>query len=213
MPEFRVEHRPFAGLRSVIRLRGNRAEAQVSDLFSNAPPLVMEAIAEILLARLFRRQASREAREYYIAWTLTPAVRNRVDEVRRARGHKRLLPAKGRHFDLQSTFERLNQRFFEGCLSVARIGWSPTRSRTLLGHYDAAHRTITISRWFDSTSVPRYLLEYLVYHEMLHIKYPVEHNGHRRVVHTRAFVEAEKKFPLYEQAHKRLDKMAGREAW
>ncbi len=213
MPEFRVEHRAFAGLRSTIRLRGHRAEAEVSDLLADAPPVVIEAAAEILLARLFRRSPSREARECYAEWSLSPAVRGRVHEVRRARGRKRLLPARGRYFDLQSIFDQLNQRFFGGTLSPARIGWSPVRSRTLLGHYDAAHHTITISRRFDSASVPRYLLDYLVYHEMLHIKYPEERNGHRRVVHTRAFLEAEKRFPPFEEARKRLDTMSGAEVW
>jgi hypothetical protein len=48
------------------------------------------------------------------------------------------------------------------------------------------------------------LVEYLMFHEMLHIRYPVEREGHRRVVHPRGFREAEKKFPRYEQARRRL---------
>ncbi len=204
MPRFEIEYRAFAGLRSTVRLRGNRAVVHMSDLLADAAPLVIEAVAEILLARLFQRRVSREACECYLAWNMSPAVRSRVDEARRTRGRKRLLPAQGRHFDLQSIFNQLNQRFFRGQLTVVRIGWSPTRSRTVLGHHDSSHRTITISRWFDSASVPSFLVEYLVYHEMLHIKYPTERDGHRRVVHSRVFREAEKQFPRYDEACKQL---------
>jgi hypothetical protein len=209
LPEFQVEYRPFAGLRAGIRLWPERAVVRMSDLLADAAPAVIEALAEILLARLFRCQASPEARELYLAWKMTAATRCRVEEARRARGRKRFLPAQGRKFDLESIFNELNQSYFQGQLAVTRIGWSSARSRTLLGHHDPGHGTITISRWFDSESVPRYVVEYLVYHEMLHIQYPAERNGHRRVVHSPAFREAERKFPLYEEACKRLRKMAG----
>jgi predicted metal-dependent hydrolase len=48
------------------------------------------------------------------------------------------------------------------------------------------------------------LVEYLMFHEMLHMRYPVERVGHRRVVHSRAFRQAEKRFPHYERARRRL---------
>jgi hypothetical protein len=203
-PDFRVEYRPFASLRSSVRLRDNCALVHISDVLTAAPPLVLEALAEILLAQLFRRRPSREARACYLAYIFSPAVRCRIDEARRRRGRKRILSPRGRHFDLEEIFQKLNRRYFGGKLRLRRLGWSPKRSRTLLGHYDSAHRTITISRALDSPRVPRYLVEYLVFHEMLHIRYPVEREGYRRVVHPRQFREAEKKFPRYEQARRRL---------
>ena len=61
----------------------------------------------------------------------------------------------------------------------------------------------------DSPSVPRYLVEYVVYHEMLHIKFPVERRGQRRIVHSREFRDAEKKFPQYEAACRKLKNLCG----
>jgi hypothetical protein len=180
----------------------------ISDLLAEAPPLVLEALAEILLAQLFRRRPSREARACYLAYIFNPAVRRRIDEARRRRGRKRILSPRGRHFDLEEIFQKLNRRYFEGELRLLRLGWSAQRSRTLLGHYDSAHRTITISRVLDSPQVPRYLVEYLMFHEMLHIRYPVERDGHRRVVHSRQFREAEKKFPHYERVRHRLHQLS-----
>jgi hypothetical protein len=207
--EFRAAFRPFAGLRSTISLRDGTLDAQFSDLLADAPPLVLEALAEILLCRLFRRRPSREARECYAAYSMRPRFRERVDEARRQRGSKRLRPAQGCFYDLESIFARLNQTYFNGEISIARIGWSPLRSKTVLGHYDAAHRTITISRWLDRPSVPAYLLDYVVYHEMLHVRYPVGRNGHRRIVHSPAFRAAERQFPYYERAEQRLKQLSG----
>jgi len=208
-PDFTVEYHAFAGLRSTIRLRGGQVRVRISDLLASAPPLVLEALAEILLAQLFRRRPSREARECYLAYVFGPGMRRRVDEVRRERGAKRLLPPRGHCYDLNEIFSELNQKFFHDGLPPPRLGWSPKRSRTVLGHYDSAHGTITVSRRLDSPSIPRYLVEYLVFHEMLHMRFPTERQGARRVVHSPAFREAEKEFPKLEQARRRLKLICG----
>ena len=201
---------PFAGLRSTITLRDGVVKARVSDVLAEASPLVLEALAEILLARMFRRRPSREAHECYLAYTLRAPIRQRIDSVRRERGSKRLLPARGRCYDLEEIFHQLNQRFFSGEIPVPRIGWSYHRARTHLGHYDSGHAAISVSRKLDSPETPRYLVEYIVYHEMLHIRFPVDRNGHRRVVHSKEFREAEKQFPKYAQACRLLKRLPSR---
>ena len=65
----------------------------------------------------------------------------------------------------------------------------------MLGHFDPSHNAIVISRIFDEPHMPELALAYVMFHEMLHLRYPVDHNGVRRRVHTREFREAEKKFP------------------
>ena len=203
-PRLRVEYRPFAGMRSTIRLRKDQLEVCLSDVLDDAPPLVLEALAEILLCKVYRRRASREARECYLAYILRPGVRHRIDQVRRQRGTKRLLPPRGRWHNLEEIFGRLNQQFFKGDLSATRLGWSLRKSRSTLGHYDAGHGMIVINRALDSPQAPVHLVEYLMFHEMLHMRFPVERNGHRRVVHSREFRNAEREFPQYEEARKSL---------
>lgn len=209
-PDFHIEYRPFSSLRSNIALRGNRARVHISDLLAEAPTIVLEALAEILLTQLFRRRASVEARECYMAYVFDPAVRRRIEEVRRSRARVRLLPARGRHFDLEEIFARLNRQFFNGELPSCRIGWSTRSSRTVLGRYDPAHHTITISKALDSETIPLEIVEYLVFHEMLHIRIPLERCGPRRVIHSRAFHEAEKAFPNYVRVRERLKKIFSR---
>lgn len=204
VPVFEATFRPFAGLRSSIHLRNQVARVNISDVLEPAPSLVLEALAEILLAPLFRRRASREARECYMAYVFKPAVRRRIESARRRRGFKRLLPPRGKRFDLEKIFADLNKRHFAGQIPALRLGWTPRRSRTVLGHYDSAHRTISISRWLDSPGLPKFLVEYVVFHEMLHARYPVARRGHLRVVHSAAFRAAEKTFPKYAEARRHL---------
>jgi hypothetical protein len=217
-PLFQASFHPFAGLRSTIRVKSaNTVQVRVADLLAEARPLVIEALAEILLTRLYHSRTSREACDCYQAWAHSPGVLRRIDEVRRDRGRKLLLPPRGRRFDLKEIFADLNRRFFASEIDGIRIGWSPNRSRTLLGHYDSSHRTITITRWLDSPGVPRYVVEYLVFHEMLHVRIPVEHRNHRRVVHSAEFMAAERAFPDYARAARWLRigrrRRAGEAAW
>ena len=57
---------------------------------------------------------------------------------------------------------------------------------------------------FDDPRVPSYALEYIVYHEMLHLKHPVRLRGSRRCVHPPQFQAEEKLFPELERAKRFL---------
>jgi predicted metal-dependent hydrolase len=74
----------------------------------------------------------------------------------------------------------------------------------MLGHFDPSHNAIVISRVFDQPGVPLLALEYVLFHEMLHLRFPVNHAGARRRVHSREFREAEKKFPRFQEAKEML---------
>ena len=85
-------------------------------------------------------------------------------------------------------------------LGRPELTWSEHLARRSLGHYDAAHNTIVVSRVFDRPSSPRYAIEYLLYHEMLHLKHPVRMRGLRRCVHSREFKADEAQFPQLAEA-------------
>ncbi len=204
VPRFRVAFRPFAGLRSSIALRDGRADVRLADVLKDAPPLVVEALAEILLARAHGRRPSREARECYLAHVSKPEIRRRIHRARRTRGRDHLLPPKGLHFDLAAIFRRVNLQFFRNQLPAARIGWSPKPLRSVYGHYDPSRKMITISRSLDSADVPERIVEFMVFHEMLHMRFPVERRGARRVIHSKRFREAEARFPEFNSIRKAL---------
>jgi hypothetical protein len=206
---FRVTFREWAHPRSTICKRDGEYKVEVFDVLRDAPPIVLEALAEMLIMGYQQKKPSREARACYLAHTMAPEVRQRIDEARRTRGFKHLRPAQGRHHDLKEIFNALNQRFFQGKLAVRKIGWSAKASRTILGHFDPAHESITINRILDRPKTARLAVECVVYHEMLHIVYPIERDHHRRVIHSAKFREAERNFPGYKQAQRLLKSVAG----
>ena len=108
---------------------------------------------------------------------------------------------------METVFEGLNSEHFQGLLARPQLGWSRGASRTMLGHFDPSHNAIIISRIFDDPAVPELALEYVMFHEMLHLRYPVEHNGARRRVHTREFRAAEKQFGRLKEAKEILKKL------
>ena len=119
------------------------------------------------------------------------------------RGRKLIEHPQGEHFNLEEMFEELNFRYFFGLMARPAIGWSRQASRTLLGHYDPSHNTIMLSRILDRAGV-RLAAEYVLFHEMLHVRYPAEHKGSRRCVHTKTFKEAEKQFDRFREAKELL---------
>jgi hypothetical protein len=79
----------------------------------------------------------------------------------------------------------------------------------ILGHYDPSHNAIILSRLLDGAAVLRLAVEYVLFHEMLHLRFPVDHRGARRCVHTPEFKQAEKEFPQLAEAKELLKSLCG----
>jgi predicted metal-dependent hydrolase len=200
-PELSVEFFPFANVNNTIRLRQGKLLVRLSDLLEGAPENVLRAIAHILMAKMYRKPIDRAQAARYRRYVASHDIVNKAHLVRQMRGRKLLRSPQGHFYDLDAIFEDLNTRFFHGLLGRPRMSWSHTRTRRILGHYDPAHNAIIISRIFDHSSVPRYAVEYIVYHEMLHLKHPVRLRGSRRCVHSHEFQAEEKLFPRLAEAN------------
>jgi predicted metal-dependent hydrolase len=136
-------------------------------------------------------------------------MRRQINLIRQARGRKAHAGPEGSVHHLEDIFEEMNGKYFSGMMARPALGWSHVRSRTRLGHFDPSHNMIVISRIFDDARVPRLALEYVMYHEMLHLHYPVDHSGARRCVHTPEFKAHEKLFDRFKEARGLLKKLGG----
>ena len=204
MPEFRVAFYAFTNVNSTIRLRDGILHVRVSDLLEGAPESVLQAIAHILLAKIYRKPIQPLHATRYRRYVSSHDITAKAHLVRQVRGRKRIESARGQTYDLDEVFEELNRQFFYGLLARPRMTWSRSHARNSLGHYDPAHNAIVVSRVFDQPRVPRYAVEYIVYHEMLHLKHPVKLRGSRRCVHGPEFQAEEKLFPHLEEAKRFL---------
>jgi len=200
MPPFHLRFRRFTSLNTTIRLREGQVYVSLSDLLEGAPESVIRAIAHILLAKLYRKPIDAAHNARYKRFASSATVTRQAELIRGARGTKRYFGPQGRYYNLEEVFDTLNGRFFGGLMGRPELTWSEHHAKRSLGHYDAAHNTIVVSRVFDRPSSPRYAVEYLLYHEMLHLKHPVKMNGLRRCVHSREFKAEERQFPQLKEA-------------
>jgi predicted metal-dependent hydrolase len=207
IPELTIEFFAFANVNNTIRLREGKLLVRLSDLLEGAPDGVLRAIAHILLAKMYRRPIERGQASRYRKYVASHDIVRKAHLIRQMRGRKRLRSARGHFYDLDEVFEELNSRFFHGLLARPLMSWSQTKTRRILGHYDPAHNAIIISRIFDHFAVPAYVLEYIVYHEMLHLKHPVRLRGSRRCVHSAEFQAEEKLFPRVAEANAFLKRL------
>jgi hypothetical protein len=207
LPALRIEFCRFANADSFIRLENGSLHVRISDLLEGAPAPVTEALAYILLGKLYRKPVARIFSHRYRLYLNRRDVRRQAHLVRQVRGRKFISGPQGACRNLEEIFESLNTRFFDCLMGRPQLGWSRTPSRSMLGHFDPSHNAIIVSRIFDRPQTPLLALEYVMFHEMLHLRFPVEHNGARRRVHTREFREAEKKFPQLKEAKEILKKL------
>ncbi len=207
VPALDIRFRRFTSLNTTIRLREGELHVRLSDLLENAPEAVLRAIAHILLAKLYRRPIAASHADRYRRYVSSDMMTRQAEHIRQTRGRKRIGSAQGHIYDLEEVFEAVNRRFFHGLLGRPTLTWSTQAARRMLGHYDAAHNTIVVSRIFDRPGTPRYAIEYLLYHEMLHLRHPVKVRGGRRCVHSREFQAEERLFPELELAKAYLKRL------
>jgi hypothetical protein len=200
MPPIAIRFRRFTSLNTTIRLREGQIFVSLSDLLEGAPESVIHAIAHILIAKLYRKDIDPAQNVRYKRFASSAAVTRQTELIRHARGSKRYFGPQGHFYNLEEVFDSLNLRFFGGMLGRPELTWSEHHAKRSLGHYDAAHNTIVASRVFDRPSSPRYAIEYLLYHEMLHLKHPVKMRGLRRCVHSAEFKAEERLFPQLTEA-------------
>jgi hypothetical protein len=178
-------------------------------MFAAAPPAVLRAIAHY--AQSQDREAASLLRRYI------DGNEHLIRESERPRAQQ--LDTQGAHFNLQELFDGLNARYFGGAIE-AKITWGPrTRRRPgresiKLGSYSVEERLIRVHPVLDAADVPRFFVEWIIYHEMLHEVHDMPIVDGRRVYHTPEFRRAEALFDRYAEAvlwertqvHKLLDR-------
>jgi predicted metal-dependent hydrolase len=174
------------------RMRERVLRIRLHRMFLNADSPVIDEIVLFLKNRRNRmtlfRKFIRDNREH-----LTKKLPNKV-----------MVKTGGTFHDLRELYDEINKEYFGNVINAA-ITWgarSPryaVRKRTL-GSYSDRSNTIRINPVLDKSSIPRSVVAFVVYHEMLHAAMGVALQGKRRSVHSREFKKREKLFADYEKA-------------
>ncbi len=202
VPSVHISFYPYIGINHTIRSRDGKVLVRIAEICRDMPMGAHKGLAYILTGKLLRKKIPPGAREAYGAYSRSEELRERAGADKRSRGRKVVTSSAGEVYDLAAIFDDLNDRYFAGEMPRPVLTWSARKTYRILGHHDAHHDHIAISRSLDSQNVPRYVVEYVVFHEMLHIAHPARHVGGRKHVHTPAFKRDERKFEHFDAAER-----------
>jgi len=105
---------------------------------------------------------------------------------------------------LEASFERVNNQLLSNSLEKTNLMWGRQSFRKL-AHYNFHNDSITVSAIFKDA--PIWVLDYIMYHEMLHKFHKFQHQNGRSSFHSHKFKEDETKYPNYKEVETEIQKL------
>jgi hypothetical protein len=203
----RVRFLPFrATLYSFKMDRTRTAAVKFHVAFRRASDAVILQAARLMLCRVRKIRHTLPRSEYDTFVRSLPPTEFKLPGARQAR--KMSYGAQGMCRHLEESFRRINEAYFSSQLKQPELCWSPVRARRILGSYQERCDRLIVSRVFDSPSVPLFVLDFLMYHELLHKFLGVGRRGDgRRCMHGPEFKELERKFSRFEEAQEFIKRL------
>jgi hypothetical protein len=107
--------------------------------------------------------------------------------------------AQGRYYNLDELFATIDREYFGRQMLKPRLVWSGVLSRRKLGHYERTRDRVVISQTLDDRQIPRYVVEFVLYHELLHKQHGIKWVNGRCWAHTPEFRQNERQFRKYHE--------------
>ena len=206
----KLEIYEYSTIKYTIRKKRDHIQFKICDIYLMADEAVFRAFARKMCRHYLDRKNTAADEDLYKSFVTHETVSAAWKRIRMERGKgKRFLAPAGREHDLTLLARDVARRYFPADFVLPGLGWSLIRAKRRFGHYDSEHNMVIVSRALDTANVPSLVIEYILYHEFLHIKHGTVWKGNKNWVHTREFHNEEKRFKGYEKAKKRLKELAG----
>lgn len=174
-----------------VLAKGKNLTITAHEAFVEAPPEVISALVAAALDRKNKREL-KIVRDYAAGDDFIEA--SLALELMGVDGHTTSDPR------LVKSFQRMNRTYFNGKLNQPRLVWNQTITHQKFGHYQPATDTIMISISLDHPDVPEYVLDFVMYHELLHKQLGIQSINGRHYAHTPQFRALERSHSKYQQA-------------
>ena len=123
-------------------------------------------------------------------------------------GEIRTDDAVGQFYDLNEMFNEINRQYFSNRCQPPKMKWGTRLTRRKFGMYLPSSDTVVVSLSLDQQYVPRYVVAFILYHELLHKQLGMKDTAQRQIAHTTKFRQLEKQFSQYDEAQRFLEKLA-----
>jgi|GEM_PF-2870404 len=193
-------------------LERNGLHVTISDIFRDSNRDFIESLAHVLLTRCYRMKCPNEHMHNYQRFFTSHEIIQRSRSLYLQRNKNIILTPQGRYYNLSKIFDKLNDTFFDGKLEKPILGWTKRVSYQTFGFCIRQFNTIIINRVLDDYRVPSYVIEFVLYHEMLHLKHrsieiEADDGKLKRFHHTNELWQDEIEFPLRHNAKLWISKL------
>lgn len=171
----------FSSYNANVRYTPEKMTFSLSREWEDVSEEIVLGLIEHLLCKVYKKDIQTSNQDMYASFMKHLAKVARIEE---------------KNPYLLYRFQLINNQFFHGMMTEPNLKWGQSAYRKL-GHYEYASDTIVISSIFasapENTKVEA-LMDFVLYHEMLHKKHQYNHKAKRAIHHTAAFKADEKKW-------------------
>lgn len=109
--------------------------------------------------------------------------------------------------ELKRSFDRINDKFFYGQVEIPNLQWGEF-SRRKFATYDFQTDTIKFSKILEEQNIE--LIDYVMFHELLHKKLKFKSKNNRNLFHDTEFKKLEKSYPNSQELEKQLRRLGSK---
>ena len=177
----------FKDYNANVRLYKNKLEFNLSKKWRSINPEIRIGLIQELLLKILNKKAKTNNIDLYNSF-----IKNLHISIPKTKSDP----------ILEDSFNRIDQKYFFSALEIPNLKWG-RESFHKLGSYEYQTDTITISSIFRKLADAE-VLDYIMYHELLHKKHKFKTTNQKTYAHTKKFKQDEKKFENYALIEKKI---------
>lgn len=189
----------FKGYNANLRLQNNILIFNLSRQWLDISDDIKIGLIQELLVKMFKKK---------FQWKKRDTLNMELYAIFLKKVHL-TIPKTHSHPILERSFNRVNNKYFFGILERPNLIWGSFSHRQL-GSYDFGTDTVKISKILHPDNASEFLLDYVMYHELLHKKNKFISKAGRTRTHTKDFKMQERKFENSHLAEKQLSRLSSR---
>ena len=198
IPEITVEITNYTGLYKYKKNHQGNIELKLSEGFIQADDKILQAIIGMVLLG-----DNPQDKQLIRNFGLTEEYSDVILELDLIADLDAETP-QGNYYDLEQLFDCINQEYFAAQMAKPRLTWNQTFTHRNIGHYEPLRDRVVMSRTLDNSHVPQIVVEFVLYHELLHKYHGFKWVNGKRMSHTPEFRRSERQFEYYQEAEQWL---------